>query len=68
MYLIDTSVISEARKGDAANPGVRAFFQIGLCQEHVSGHMIVPPCEARPRRARAPVIYRISPFLDGRRK
>ncbi|MDK9704588.1 MAG: type II toxin-antitoxin system VapC family toxin [Sulfuritalea sp.] len=27
MYLIDTNVISEARKGKAANPGVRKFFQ-----------------------------------------
>lgn len=27
MYLIDTNVISEARKGKAANPGVLAFFR-----------------------------------------
>lgn len=27
MYLVDTDVISEARKGDRSNPGVRAFFQ-----------------------------------------
>ena len=26
MYLVDTDVISEARKGDKANPGVRKFF------------------------------------------
>jgi predicted nucleic acid-binding protein len=26
VYLVDTDVISEARKGEAANPGVRAFF------------------------------------------
>jgi predicted nucleic acid-binding protein len=26
MYLIDTNVISEARKREKANPGVRAFF------------------------------------------
>jgi hypothetical protein len=26
MYLVDTDVISEVRKGDKANPGVRAFF------------------------------------------
>ena len=26
VYLIDTDVISEIRKGDMANPGVRAFF------------------------------------------
>jgi toxin FitB len=27
VYLVDTDVISEARKGDRANPGVRSFFQ-----------------------------------------
>ena len=27
MYLIDTDVISEARKAEKANPGVRAFFE-----------------------------------------
>ncbi len=27
MYLVDTNVISEARKGSKANPGVRKFFQ-----------------------------------------
>lgn len=27
MYLIDTNIISEARKGKKANPGVIAFFQ-----------------------------------------
>ncbi len=26
MYLVDTDVISEARKGEKANPGVRKFF------------------------------------------
>ena len=26
MYLVDTDVISEMRKGDKANPGVREFF------------------------------------------
>ncbi len=27
MYLVDTNVVSEARKGKKANPGVRKFFQ-----------------------------------------
>lgn len=27
MYLVDTDIISEARKGDKANAGVRAFFR-----------------------------------------
>jgi predicted nucleic acid-binding protein len=28
MYLVDTDVISEIRKGDRANPGVREFFAV----------------------------------------
>lgn len=28
MYLVDTNVISEARKGKLANPGVQTFFKI----------------------------------------
>lgn len=27
MYLVDTNIISEARKGKLANPGVQAFFK-----------------------------------------
>ncbi len=27
MYLLDTNIISEIRKGDKAKPGVKAFFQ-----------------------------------------
>ncbi len=34
MYLIDTNVISELRKGNRANPGVRAFFA-ELASEYV---------------------------------
>ncbi|ANE54442.1 MULTISPECIES: type II toxin-antitoxin system VapC family toxin [Methylomonas] len=30
MYLIDTNVISEIRKGDKANPGVRRFFDAAI--------------------------------------
>lgn len=33
MYLIDTNIISEARKGTAANPGVVAFFLRCMEQE-----------------------------------
>ena len=33
MYLVDTNVISEARKGSRANPGVRAFFAAASEQE-----------------------------------
>lgn len=30
MYLVDTDVISESRKGDKANPGVRKFFRTAI--------------------------------------
>ena len=30
MYLVDTDVISDARRGDKANAGVKAFFQSAL--------------------------------------
>lgn len=30
MYLVDTNVISEARKGEKAHPGVRAFFRSAM--------------------------------------
>jgi predicted nucleic acid-binding protein len=33
MFLVDTNVISEARKGSRANPGVRAFFAAASEQE-----------------------------------
>jgi toxin FitB len=33
MYLIDTDVISEARKGTKANPGVRKFFVVAAREE-----------------------------------
>jgi hypothetical protein len=33
MDLVDTNVISEARKGSRANPGVRAFFAVAREQD-----------------------------------
>ncbi len=33
MYLVDTDVISEARKGAKANKGVRAFFEQAASEE-----------------------------------
>jgi toxin FitB len=33
MYLVDTDVLSEARKGLQANPGVRAFFRSAGLQQ-----------------------------------
>lgn len=38
MYLIDTNVISELRKKNKANPGVRSFFQVA---EKQSLHMFL---------------------------
>ena len=32
MYLVDTNVISEARKGNKANPGVRNFFRTSAAE------------------------------------
>ncbi len=34
MFLVDTNVISEARKGSRANPTVRAFFAAASEQDH----------------------------------
>ena len=34
MYLIDTNVISELRKGSKANPGVRTFFEHCIQEQH----------------------------------
>ncbi len=33
MYLVDTNVISEARKGNKANPGVQQFFQTSEAED-----------------------------------
>lgn len=33
MYLLDTNVISEIRKGERANAGVRAFFQQAIANQ-----------------------------------
>lgn len=33
MFLIDTDVISESRKGERANPGVQAFFKRAVADE-----------------------------------
>ncbi|MEX0731207.1 MAG: type II toxin-antitoxin system VapC family toxin [Aquisalimonadaceae bacterium] len=33
MYLIDTNIISEARKGSRANPGVQRFFRDAAAEE-----------------------------------
>ncbi len=33
MYLVDTNVISEARKGSKANPGVQKFFQAAAAED-----------------------------------
>ena len=33
MYLVDTNVISEARKGSKANPGVQSFFRTAATED-----------------------------------
>ena len=33
MYLVDTNVISEARKGSKSNPGVQEFFKITAAED-----------------------------------
>jgi predicted nucleic acid-binding protein len=40
MYLVDTDVISEARKGDKANAGVRAFFN-SACRDNTALYLSV---------------------------
>jgi toxin FitB len=40
VYLIDTDVISEARKGDKANAGVREFFE-NAAREAIALHLSV---------------------------
>ena len=45
MYLIDTSVISEARKGSRANAGVQAFFREASEQGRTSSNRVVRPSD-----------------------
>jgi toxin FitB len=40
MYLVDTDVISEIRKGEKANSGVRAFFE-SASRDGVDLHLLV---------------------------
>jgi len=47
MYLIDTNVISEARKRNRANPGVRAFFTRILTHEEPAYISVVTVGELR---------------------
>ncbi len=70
MYLIDTNVISEARKGKAANPGVLAFFQQCLLQEQRIYLSVVTIGELRRgvdlirHRGDAPQASRLQAWLD----
>ena len=68
MYLIDTNVISEARKGVNANPGVRKFFR-----EIDSGDLYIPVqtigeirrgLESIKRRGDLPQARRLEKWLD----
>jgi predicted nucleic acid-binding protein len=47
MYLIDTNVISEARKRNRANPGVRAFFARILSHKEPAYISVVTVAELR---------------------
>lgn len=47
MYLIDTNVVSEARKKDKANPGVIAFFKQAAAQQHALYLSVVTVGELR---------------------
>lgn len=47
MYLIDTNVVSEARKKDKANPGVIAFFKQAATQQHALYLSVVTVGELR---------------------
>ena len=68
MYLIDTNVISEARKGANANPGVRKFFR-----EVDEGDIYIPVqtigeirrgLESIRRRGDMPQAKRLEKWLD----
>ena len=43
MYLIDTNVISEARKGRRANAGVQAFFREASEQGRTTSNCVLWP-------------------------
>ncbi len=68
MYLIDTNVISEARKGANANPGVRKVFR-----EVDEGDLYIPVqtigeirrgLESIKRRGDLPQARRLEKWLD----
>ncbi len=48
MDLIDTNVISEARKGSRANPGVRAYFSAFSEQEQPFVLALISPLRRSP--------------------
>lgn len=47
MFLIDTNVVSEARKKDKANPGVIVFFKQAAAQQHALYLSVVTVGELR---------------------
>lgn len=70
MYLIDTDVISEARKGDKAHPGVRAFFRdvardaAPLYLSAITIGELRQGVEAMRHRGDAPQAARLEKWLD----
>ncbi|HKU13380.1 MAG TPA: type II toxin-antitoxin system VapC family toxin [Steroidobacteraceae bacterium] len=70
MYLIDTDVISEARKGGNAHPGVRAFFRdtardaAPLYLSAITIGELRQGVEAMRHRGDAPQATRLEKWLD----
>jgi hypothetical protein len=48
MDLVDTNVISEARKGSRTNPGVRAFFSAASEQDQPLFLALISPLRQSP--------------------
>ncbi len=66
MFLVDTDVISEARKGDKANAGVRKFFDSGTAAILRSLHVLSDGLSASPGKPARPADcgYSADPRLD----
>ncbi len=63
MYLIDTNVISEIRKGDKANPGVRQFFVIAAQNDY---RLYISAITIGELRRGVDLIYHRGDFAQGK--
>lgn len=63
MYLIDTNVISEIRKGDKANEGVRQFFDAAI---HDNSRLYVSAITIGELRRGVDLIFHRGDTLQGR--